>query len=437
GRRCSRDAAAAARRAAVCEQLPDVHDALAAGDLSAGHADAIARTARNFDDAGRSQLAELQPAIVAAAATSSVEDFAKDMGQLERLLSQDDGLSVQARNRRDRRVRRWVDRNSGMCHTHLQLDAETDAQIAAALDAAVAAARSKPQDSDLTFDQLQADALVALITRPDGSTVDPGRPVPEVTVLIDLDTLRHGLHPNGVSETGDGNPLPADTARRRCCEAVIVPIVLNGAGVAVDQGRARRVATREQRRALRAMYATCGFPGCTVRFEECQIHHVVAWEHHGATDLANLLPVCRRHHHLVHEGGWRLTLHPDRTIELRRPDGGTHHVGTTVNRAPNGVAAHPPPPGRDDPSDQYPAIPAEPEPPPRALWQPNPACAEIPAHLISAALRAQAASDHPTGPRTQQAQIAHRLTQRLTTLHDDSPSPVPESTKPSARAPAA
>ena len=89
------------------------------------------------------------------------------MGRLERILSGDDGLSKQARNRRDRNVRRWVDRTTGMCHTHLQLDAETDARVAATLDAAVAASNANQQDPDLTFDQLQADALVELITRPD------------------------------------------------------------------------------------------------------------------------------------------------------------------------------------------------------------------------------------------------------------------------------
>jgi len=223
GRRSSRDANAAARRAGVCDQLPEVHDALAAGDVSAGHVDSIARTAAALDDAGRSQLAALQPAIVAAAASSTVEDFAKDMSQLERLLSGDDGLSEQQRNRRNRKVRRWVDRATGVCHTHLELDAETDARVTAALDAAVAAARAKPQDPDLTFDQLQADALVDLITRPPEAAGDGGRRVPEVTVLIDLDTLRHGLHDHGVCETGDGNPIPAASVRRMCCDAVVKP----------------------------------------------------------------------------------------------------------------------------------------------------------------------------------------------------------------------
>ena len=216
------------------------------------------------------------------------------MGRLERILSGDDGLSKQARNRRDRNVRRWVDRTTGMCHTHLQLDAETDARVAATLDAAVAAAKTRQQDPDLTFDQLQADTLVELITRPDTAQVPAGaetRRVPEVIVLIDLDTLRHGLHDHGIAETADGNPLPADTIRRMCCDADIIPAVLNAHGATIDVGRERRVATRHQRRALRAMHTTCAHPDCTVRFDNCQIHHVVPWEHGGPSATS---PTCCR-----------------------------------------------------------------------------------------------------------------------------------------------
>ena len=167
------------------------------------------------------------------------------------------------------------------------------------------------------------------------------RRVPEVIVLIDLDTLRHGLHDHGIAETADGNPLPADTIRRMCCDADIIPVVLNTDGVAVDVGRERRVATRHQRRALRAMHTSCAHPGCTVRFDNCQIHHVIPWEHGGPSDLDNLLPLCSTHHHLVHEGRWTLTLNPDRTIELRRPDGTTHYTGTTITRAPTGLNTTP------------------------------------------------------------------------------------------------
>jgi hypothetical protein len=56
------------------------------------------------------------------------------------------------------------------------------------------------------------------------------------------------------------------------------------------------------------------------------------WEHHGPTDLANLAPVCETHHHLVHEGGWRLTLDRDRVATWTRPDGTVWHTGPTTDR---------------------------------------------------------------------------------------------------------
>jgi hypothetical protein len=145
------------------------------------------------------------------------------------------------------------------------------------------------------------------------------------------------LHDASVCETADGQPIPPQAARRRACESEVLPIVLDGAGAVVDLGRSARVASREQRRALRAMYRTCAHPGCTVRFADCDIHHVVEWHRGGMTDLANMAPLCTRHHHLVHEGGWTLSLDPDRTITLRRPDGAVHFRGSTVDVAAAGV----------------------------------------------------------------------------------------------------
>jgi hypothetical protein len=80
------------------------------------------------------------------------------------------------------------------------------------------------------------------------------------------------------------------------------------------------------------MYRTCGYPGCDVSFDRCDIHHVIEWLRHGRTDLDNLLPLCSRHHHLVHEGRWRLALDKHRVITIHRPDGTRHFHGTTVNR---------------------------------------------------------------------------------------------------------
>ena len=151
-------------------------------------------------------------------------------------------------------------------------------------------------------------------------------------------------------ETSTGQEVPAATFRRLCCDADIIPVVLDGDGVTLDVGRAKRVATRDQRRALRAMYRTCAHPGCTVGFDDCDIHHVNPWTPTGLTDLDNLLPLCSRHHHLVHEGGWTLTLRSDRTTVWCRPDGTLHYDGSTVDVAPAGVATDDdePPPIPDD-----------------------------------------------------------------------------------------
>ncbi|MCU1399813.1 MAG: hypothetical protein JWN62_2922, partial [Acidimicrobiales bacterium] len=56
--------------------------------------------------------------------------------------------------------------------------------------------------------------------------------------------------------------------------------------------------------------------------------HVQHWTPDmGPTDLANLLPVCSRHHHALHEGGWRAHLHTDRSLTITYPDGTIQTTG--------------------------------------------------------------------------------------------------------------
>jgi hypothetical protein len=197
-------------------------------------------------------------------------------------------------------VKRWTDRE-GMCHTQISLDPEADARLSAAFDAAVAAEKAKPDDG-CTFDQIRADAFMAMVT----ATPIPGaRHHAELLILIDLATLRSGLHDASICETYDGQPLPPATVRRLACEADIIPIVLDGDSSVVDVGRAKRLASADQRRALRAMHCTCAAPDCPVRFGDCDIHHLKEWREGGLTNLENLIPLCSKHHHLIHEGQWR------------------------------------------------------------------------------------------------------------------------------------
>ena len=162
----------------------------------------------------------------------------------------------------------------------------------------------------------------------------PGRV--ELLALIDVATLTDGLHDNSVCELDDGTATPVATVRRLACDAGIIPIVLGGDGVVLDVGRSRRLATDDQRRALRAMYRTCGIGHCDVPFDRCEIHHLDEWDaHNGDTNLDRLIPACCRHHHLAHEGGWQLRLDPDsRELVVFLPDGTEH-----ARSRPDSVAA--------------------------------------------------------------------------------------------------
>ncbi len=49
----------------------------------------------------------------------------------------------------------------------------------------------------------------------------------------------------------------------------------------------------------------CAFPSCThTRFLDA--HHIEHWVDGGATELDNLVLLCRRHHTFVHEYGYRI-----------------------------------------------------------------------------------------------------------------------------------
>jgi hypothetical protein len=37
--------------------------------------------------------------------------------------------------------------------------------------------------------------------------------------------------------------------------------------------------------------------------------------------------VCSRHHHALHEGGWKIAMHPDRSLTITYPDGTIQTTG--------------------------------------------------------------------------------------------------------------
>ncbi len=339
GGQSGKDARTADDREQVCTALPNFEDALARGTVSAGRVDALAGAIRNLDDTVTAEFFAHGQDLLSDAGQMGVDRFERTCHDLARQLNATHAAGRDAdelnKQRAMSRVRRWTDKATGMRHTHIELDPVRDAQLWAAIDQHRRTARSKPGNG-LTWEQLQVEALLAAVT-------SGGDTIVQLHVLVDLASLQHGLQANSICELADGTALPVSVVRQMACEAEIIPIVLNGDGRALDIGRAARLATEAQRQALRAMHRTCIQPDCQVPFDECRIHHIIPWEKGGRTDLSNLAPLCEscKHHHDVHEGGWTLTMTPDRIATWTRPDGTTYWTGPTIDRAPNGIT--PPP----------------------------------------------------------------------------------------------
>lgn len=326
-----REAGVTVRRAHLIEETPLFGEALAEGVMSTGHLDAISRAVRIAGDQ-RNALLALAPDLVEAAGDMSLADFGALVTATAQGLATDDGLSVFEYQRRSTHLKMWND-TEGMLQLRGSFDPESGAVLQSRLQATLEAMFHSGTGSGSgaldhhpwieANDHRRAHALVALLSgsgsRSSGTATGDHRLRTDVVVHVDLQTLTDGLSASSTHRTAFGSDLPVATIRRLACDAGIIPVVLNGAGVPLDIGRTQRLASAGQRRALEAKHTTCAIPGCDVSYHHCQIHHIEYWESGGRTDLDNMVPLCSRHHHAAHEGGWTLSLDPKSRILTASP----------------------------------------------------------------------------------------------------------------------
>ncbi len=372
-RHSAAEAKAIEERERVCSNYPGMQDALTSGAISGNHLDSLGKLTRNLSDRERCDLQARSDELVGSAAGNWVSEFERQTKQLineiraehasDAAPGVDPAVAVLDRQRAESRMSRWVEDGTGMCCTMIKLDPLRDASLHAAVDAHLAGLRQDPANADRPFDQLRVEAVIAAV-----SAQPSGLRIPEVVVHVDARTICNGRHADTLCETVDGVEVPATTVQRLCCEAVVQAVVVNPDGSFDRLCAEQRTAGRAQRRALAAMYATCAHPHCQVAFSNCRIHHVTWFTRGGKTVIDNLLPVCERHHHLVHEGGWNLSMRADRTVTWIRPDGTVWHTGNSINRQSGRTAEfHCDRPPSRPPAATGPPGGRQPAPP---VWQP-------------------------------------------------------------------
>lgn len=196
-----------------------------------------------------------------------------------------------------------------------------------------------------TYAQRQHDALTALLRDRLG---DPklgqhnGLPV-TVIVSTTLDQLQSGA---GVGITAGGTVLPMRDVIRMASHAHHYLCVFDRhTEQPLYLGRAKRIASADQRIVLHAKDRGCTAPGCDMPGYLCEVHHVEEWSDGGPTNIDCLTFACAAHHKLIKPGGWRTRKRRDGSTEWLPPpnlplSGGTntyHHPERMLPEDGNGV----------------------------------------------------------------------------------------------------
>ncbi|MEZ5166249.1 MAG: HNH endonuclease signature motif containing protein [Acidimicrobiales bacterium] len=318
--RCSvREADRRARRAEALAALPSAAAELADGAITAEHVDVLARAA-----AATSAEAVERSGLVRTATQRPADLLRNDVLSWTR--RHRSPASLEEAHRRRVAARRCVviDGDDEMTVVHAELDPVSGAKVRAALDSATdrlfRADGGRDGARDVrTSEQRRADALIELLTGdPSGGSgaknrrsCSTGPPGPHPGDR-DRPRRRHRRDPRYRAD-------PAVRARQADLHERAVRLVFSTDGQPLWHGTGRRLADENQVRGLIARDQGCVV--CGAHHARCEAHHVrfAGLPVRGPTDIDNLALVCRHHHHLIHDQGYRLHHGVDRRWELTPP----------------------------------------------------------------------------------------------------------------------
>lgn len=163
-----------------------------------------------------------------------------------------------------------------------------------------------------------ADALVDVCSFFNANHDRPGTPRqrPHIELFVEADILTT----SPLAWTTEHAVIGSSTIDALLCDCVIHRVQRAGNAI-LAYGRGTRTVPLELFRAVAARDGGCRFPGCNRKVRSCDAHHVRFWRNMGLTELANLVLLCNRHHHLIHQPRWHLKLLPDADLEVTYPDG--------------------------------------------------------------------------------------------------------------------
>lgn len=349
---------------ALTNHLPNTCSALAVGEISAAHANAIAREAVSalnkglpesviFEIENRAiaysefhtpaQVGNLVRKVIATSTPAEFEETVADAREMRRVscFNDVDGMStiVALLPAHEAQVvmnaiESFIIRGRKYC-AQCESEGNTSASLGSASlgSAPFNSINSSIADTVIecnhvggdqrSKDMKRADALAAIASQFLSSTLDdvtPHRRPLTVNVTIDLPTLM-GLAENPGDLAGYG-PIPASVAREIAADArwkrfITDPIT----GNLLDFGREHYEPPQALKDFLIARDRTCRFPGCSRSATLSDLDHAKSWDSGGETSTENLGALCRRHHKLKTHHGWKVESFADGSCLWKSPAG--------------------------------------------------------------------------------------------------------------------
>ncbi|NQX35919.1 HNH endonuclease signature motif containing protein [Herbiconiux sp. VKM Ac-2851] len=161
--------------------------------------------------------------------------------------------------------------------------------------------------------QKNADTVTELIARAAGADDMPriNGAIATVNVHMTLDDLENGRGVGWID--GIDQPVPASTVAQLRCSSPVAATLFGDKGEVLFHGKAKRLFTAAQNRALAARDGGCVWPSCDRPPSFCETHHANEWvsDDHppGRTDIDNGVLLCHFHHSHLHKSPWKLTMH--------------------------------------------------------------------------------------------------------------------------------
>jgi hypothetical protein len=314
--RCGLSAAGAMGRTEVARRLavlPDAADLFAAGAIGLDSAVVLAQA---VTEVGTGAAVAAAPELTQAALVQDPTELRLSTRQLRH---QVDAAAAPASAEKlyERRCLTMTPCASGAYRLEGLLDPEGGALLCSTVGALM---RPLPGDTRSTR-QRRADALVELAVRAAHAQRLPrrGGQRPHLVLRTTLAALR-GDPGEPAPELSGVGAVPLATAQRIACDAAVSEVVMSPGGQPLDAGRTRRTPSPAQRRALVERDRGCCFPSCDRPPEWCDAHHLLRdCGKGGQTNVAEMGLICRTHHRMVHEGGWRLVREADGHVSARPP----------------------------------------------------------------------------------------------------------------------